>query len=109
MYACILRYLHSNFERNIFGHSLLSCAPTSRKIDGTAHLHACREVFTTSTHAWQVLMSLLKATPADIAAFHTELVALNSEKDQRTLIKKFLVASGAPAFSSATSNHIDPG
>ena len=45
----------------------------------------------------KVLMSLLQASPADIAAFHTELIALNSEKDQRGLIKKFLVASGADA------------
>ncbi len=48
----------------------------------------------------QVLMSLLKVSEADIAAFHAEMMALNSEKDQRTLLKKFLVSSGARCDTS---------
>ncbi len=45
-------------------------------------------------------MSLLKVSEADIAAFHAEMMALNSEKDQRTLLKKFLVSSGARCDTS---------
>lgn len=48
----------------------------------------------------QVLMSLLKVSEADIAAFHAEMMALNSEKDQRTLLKKFLISSGARCETS---------
>ena len=43
-------------------------------------------------------MSLLKAQPAEIATFHSELEQLKSEKEQRSLIKKFLLASGGRAL-----------
>lgn len=46
----------------------------------------------------QALMSLLKVSAADLATFQAELATLNSERDQRGLIKKFLLASG-PSFT----------
>lgn len=46
-------------------------------------------------------MSLLKVSPADLANFQAELATLNSERDQRGLIKKFLLASG-PRLTQTT-------
>lgn len=42
----------------------------------------------------QVLMSALKVSEADVMAFYNEMMALNSEKEQRGVLKSFLLSSG---------------
>ncbi len=44
---------------------------------------------------------MLKVSEADVMKFHAEMSALNSEKEQRLLLKKFLMASGALALLRA--------
>lgn len=52
----------------------------------------------------QVLMSALKVSEADLMKFHAEMMALNSEKDQRTLLKNFLFSSGVEQLQAMLRN-----